>query len=121
MTGDEALTYPLFPIKELGEISTLTMGIYYDGRIADPKRVHRLLKGFPMSIDGTNQWYATGYLGDDNGDGKVELLFKPEWGENNTRLVYRKSSSKRISPEQIHMAVVEMTALKKNVTESLAV
>lgn len=118
MTGDkETLTYPLFPIKELGTISTLVMEVHYDAKRDDPRRVHKLLQGFPLSVDGQNQWYATGYLG----DGNVELLFKPEWGEDNARLVYRKSSKERISAEQIHSAVVGLSSLKNAVAERLSV
>jgi len=117
MTGDkETLTYPLFPIEELGRISTLSMVIHYNGKNDDPKRIYRLLQGFPLSIDGTNQWYATGYLE----GGRVELLVKPEWGEDNARLVYRQQSKKRILPEEIHAAVVGMSALKTAITEGLA-
>lgn len=121
MTGDtESLTYPLLPIKELGKISTFSMEIHHDDRHADPKMIHRLLKGFPLSVEGTNQWYATGFLGDGHAVGNVELLFKPEWGNNNAALVYHQTSSKRIPPEEIHNTVVGLNDLKTAITERLA-
>lgn len=119
MSGDEALTFPLFPL-ELDRISTLSMKIHHDDRRGDPKMIHRLLKGFPLSVEGTNQWYATGYLGDDYEAGNVELLFKREWGNTNAALVYHQTSSKRIPPEEIYNVVVGMNSLKTAITERLA-
>jgi len=116
MTGDkETSTYPLFPIEELDLVSTLSMEIHYDDKSDDPTLVHELLRGFPLSI-GTNQWYATGYLG----DGNVELLSKPEWGYDNARLVYHQKAKKRITPKEIHSAVVGLNALRTAITERLA-
>ena len=120
MTGDkETLTYPLFPIKELGQISTLSMAIAFDGNEYN-QSVHSLLQGLPLTIDGTNRWYATGYLGDGYSAGNVELLLKPEWGEDNTKLVYRQKAKKRISPKEIRNAVTNTIALKDALKERLS-
>lgn len=115
MTGDkETLTYPLFPIK-LDKISRLAMEISYHGDT--PQVMFDLLGDLPLSIDGINQWYAPG---GNSLNGRFEMLFKPEWGKNNTALVYHQFSPKRISPEQIHSAVVGLSTLKKDLTERLA-
>jgi hypothetical protein len=59
---------------------------------------------------------CTGYLDRD----RVELLFNPKWGTDNTRLVCRKSSTERISPKEIYSAVVGLSALKNNLIQRLA-
>lgn len=111
MVGGES--YPLIPVK-LNEISKLKMVINYRG---DSLKVATdLLGDLPLSIDGTNQWYATREIP----GGSLQLLFKPEWGESNAALVFNKVSPKRIFPKEIHGALMQMCVLRKSVTERLA-
>jgi len=109
-------SYPLVPI-ELDKISKLTMEISYHGDT--PQVMFDLLGNFPLSIDWTNQWYAS--TGRPFEIGNVVLLFKPEWGDENAALTYRQDSSKRISANAIHSAVIQLSTLKKDLTERLAV
>lgn len=107
-------SYPLVPIN-LDKISKLAMGISYHGD--RPQVMFDLLADLPLSIDGANQWYATG---GNSLNGLFEILFKPEWDENNTAFVYRQSSSKRISPKEIHKALTTMIAVKTTLTQKSA-
>ncbi|MEK7517504.1 MAG: hypothetical protein AAB583_03055 [Patescibacteria group bacterium] len=110
-------TYPLFPSTRLDKISRFTMIVDYRGD--SPKVMSNLLKDVPLSIDWTNQWYAST---DDELSRRsgLNILYKPEWGENNTALMYDQISKERISPEQIHRSVVAMIALKKDIMQRLA-
>lgn len=105
-------SFPLVPVG-IDKIARLTMRIHSQSA---SDTASELLGDLPISIDGTNQRYATGYLE----DGNVELLFKPEWGKNNAALVYRKTSSKRISAKEIRDAVVGLSSLKNDIMQRLA-
>ena len=97
----------------MNEVSRLTMFIDYNG---NSSVLHDLFGDLPLSIDGTDQWYAKRPFV----RGSLELFFKPKWGENNTALVYRQESQKRITPKQIYEAVEGMVAVKSTLIERLA-
>lgn len=106
-------SYPFIPIQRLEEISRLKIVIDNKG---SPQLMANLLGDLPLSIDGTNQWYVMM----ENPEGSLELFFKPEWDEKNAALVFNKVSSKRISPKEIHGALMRMDAVRNNLTERLA-
>ena len=114
MIGKNDTSFPLIPL-DISRIASLTVRIHRQSTATDI--ASELLADLPISIDGANQWFAKG----SSEKGEVELLFKPEWGENNTRLVYRKSSKQRISPKEIHSAVVAMSGFKNDIMQRLAV
>ena len=110
MAGGES--YPFIPVR-LSEIARLKMEINCEEN--SPKIIAELISDLPLSIDGTNQWCVkTKKAGESLG-----LFFKPEWGENNTTLVFSKVSSKRIFPKEIHSALVKMDQLRKSLTKKL--
>lgn len=111
----EGNSYPLSPIT-LDKISKLRMDISYRGE--SPKVMFDLLGDLPLSIDWINQWYAS--ESDRSKNDYMQLLFKPEWGENNAAFVYHKSSKERILPEDIHNALKQMNTVKNSLTEKLA-
>lgn len=113
MIGAANTSFPLVPVG-IDKIARLELRIHYQD--TSPDTTSELLGDLPISIDGRNQWFAEGCFE----KGKVELSHKPEWGENNAAFVYRQTSSKRISPKEIHAAVVGLSTLKKAVTERLA-
>ena len=106
-------SFSFIPV-ELNEMSRLKMEI--NGEHISPKVMADLLSDLPLSIDGTNQWYVETA----NLEESLGLFFKPEWGEKNAALVFNKVSSKRISPKQIHGALVRMDTLRKSLTERLS-
>jgi len=108
-------TYPFIPPDKIEDISKFKMVIKYYGN--SPNVMSELLHDVPLSIDGTNQWHA----GTPFGNGKLEIMFKPQWGEENTALVYTQDSAKRITPNQMYKAAEGMLAVKGNLVERLAV
>ena len=104
--------YPLIPVR-IDKISKLAVFVDYEG--VSPKALFDLLKNLQLSFDGSNQWFARG----NSGSGTLELLFKPEWG-NQTALVYQQYSKKRILPAGIYQAVERINAVRKTLTDRLA-
>lgn len=102
---------PRIPVT-MDEVSILSLIIDYNG---NSSILNDLFGDLPLSFDGTNQWFAKRSFV----RGDLELLFKPEWGENNTSLVYTQHSEKRITPKQIYEAVEGMLNVKNTLTERL--
>jgi len=109
---DEQGSYPLVPIEDLSRISNLRIFIGYNGD--SPEAIFNLLHNLPIDIDG-DQWYAKGRFG----RGNLELMYKPEWGEDNSALVYTQNSKRRITPNKIYEVFESMVAVKGTLTEKL--
>lgn len=110
----EGDSYPFVPI-EIDKLSRLAMTVRYAGD--SPQAMFDLLGDLPLSMNWANQWYAT--TGDSQMD-SLGILYKPEWGKGNARFVYRKTSSERITPQDIRNILTQMNAVKKDTTERLA-
>lgn len=94
--------YPLIPVK-LHNVFKFGMVVDYEGE--NPQVVHDL--GLPLSIDGTNQWYAAKKLKKWD---KVEIFYDPKRVANNVSIVYRATSLRLITANQIYEGIDSMVS-----------
>jgi len=94
--------YPFFPVP-LERMSDLSMVITHVGTSPDSLK---LLGDVPLSLNGSNQWFASGSLG----HGSLELLFKPTWEQSNAALVFHQDSRSRINPDRLYRTMVQMVS-----------
>jgi len=111
---DKLGSYPLIPIEKIERLSKLRVDVNYHGD--SPEVMFDSLHDLPLSIDASEQWYANGPLG----EGQLELMFKPEWGEDNAALVYTHDSTEKFTSHQIHEVLQKMITVKTTLVERYA-
>jgi len=96
----EGDSFPLIPPK-VEKMNSLAISVNCFG---SSRETREQLLNLPLSLDGENQWFATGHFP----WGSLDLLYNSKWGQENTAIVAHIQNKHRISPKQIQTTMDQM-------------